>query len=57
MAEEALVLAMIEVAKLSLSAYFEAMRVAGKSPEEIDAMFQEQYEMFRERPPSDLIDV
>lgn len=57
MAEEALVLALVEVAKIGLSAYFQAMRAAGKTTEEMDVMFKEQHEMFLDRTPAILVDV
>ena len=57
MATEAVVLALVEVAKLSLAAYFQAMGAAGKTPEEIDTMFTTEFQQFQENKPSDLPDV
>jgi hypothetical protein len=54
---ETITVGLIEVAKLSLAAYFQALMMAGKTPEEIDSFFAAEYEKFKARPPSALPDV
>jgi hypothetical protein len=48
--------AMFELAKLSLAAYFEYMRIANKSEEEVDQVYQETKLGFGQRRPYDLPD-
>lgn len=46
-----------ELAKLGLQAYFQYMRVAGKTDEEIEATYQAERAAFQARPPDQLPDV
>ena len=48
---------LIELGKLGLQAYFQAMRLAGKTPEEVDKMYQEEKIYFDAHPPSTLPEV
>ena len=48
---------LIELAKLSLQGYFSAMRQAGKTEDEINQLFEEEYAGFKARHPDDLPDV
>lgn len=54
---EMIVGGLIELGKLGLQTYLQAMRMAGKSPEEIDKMYQEERIYFDAHPPSTLPDV
>jgi hypothetical protein len=49
--------AVVELAKLGLQIYFLAMATAGKTPEEIDALYKEQQAYFIAHPPETLPDV
>ena len=48
---------LIELGKLGLQAYFQAMRLAGKTPEETDKMYQEEKVYFDTHAPDTLPDV
>ena len=48
---------LIELGKLGLQAYFQAMRLAGKTPEEVEKMYQEEKIYFDAHPPDTLPDV
>jgi anthranilate phosphoribosyltransferase len=52
-----IVVGLIELGKLGLQAYLQAMRMAGKTPEEIDKMYQEERTYFDMHPPDTLPDV
>lgn len=52
-----LIIGLIEIAKISLNGYFEAMRLAGKSDADIDQLFKAEYQDFQQRHPDDLVDV
>jgi len=51
------ILGVIELGKLGLQAYFQAMRMAGKSDEEINRLYQEEKAYFDAHPPDTLPDV
>ena len=53
----AVVIGLIELGKLGLQTYLQAMRLAGKTPEEIDKMYQEEKIYFDANPPDTLPDV
>lgn len=55
--EQAVIYGIIELGKLSLQAYLQAMRLAGKTPEETDRMYQEEKVYFEAHPPDTLPDV
>jgi len=55
--EQAVVYGLIELGKLSLQAYLQAMRLAGKTPEEIDQTYQEEKVYFDAHPSNTLPDV
>lgn len=55
--KQAIVLGIIELGKLFLSGYFQAMRMAGKTTEEIKLMVDEEYAEFEKNKPEDLPDV
>jgi len=57
MNEAAIIAAMFELAKLSLAAYFQYMRLSNKTPEEIDAIYNSVKAEFEARNPSQLQDV
>jgi glycogen debranching enzyme len=58
MGAEAIIIAgMFELAKLSLAAYFQYMRLAGKTPEEIEVIYTQAKADFEARKPADLPDV
>ena len=52
-----IVLGLIELAKTGLQAFFSAMRLAGKSSEEIDEMYQAEKAYFEAHPPDTLPEV
>lgn len=47
----------IESAKLALQLYFAGMRMAGKTAEQIDAMYNSQYQQFVQNDPDKLEDL
>ena len=47
----------VELAKLALQIYFLSMQTAGKTQEEMEALFKEQEAYFIAHPPSTLPDV
>jgi hypothetical protein len=47
----------VELAKLALQAYFLMMQTAGKTQEEIDAIYKDQQAYFLAHPPSTLPDL
>jgi hypothetical protein len=47
----------VELAKLALQTYFQYMRVAGKSDEEIEALYTAEKSAFLARSPANLPDV
>lgn len=47
----------VEVAKLALQIYFLSLQTAGKTAEEMQAIYMEQQEYFIKNPPSTLPDV
>ena len=51
------ILGLIELGKTGLQAFFSAMRLAGKSSEEIDEMYRAEKEYFEAHPPDTLPDV
>lgn len=53
----ALTTGIMEVAKLGLQVYLLNMQLAGKSPEEIERIFQTAYAEFKANRPEDLPDV
>ena len=53
----AIIAGLIELGKIGLQAYFSAMRMAGKSEAEIDAMYQGEKKEFEANPPESLPDV
>ena len=56
-ANPALIGFVLEGAKLALQSFFAIMRVSGKTDEEIDKMFQEEWAAMLTRDPKDLPDV
>lgn len=52
-----IVYGLVELGKLSLQAYLQAMRLAGKTPEETDKIYQEEKNYFDAHPPDTLPDV
>jgi hypothetical protein len=48
---------LVEGAKLALQVYFTNMKLANKTEEEIDLLFQEELYQFNENKPEDLPDV
>lgn len=48
---------LVELAKTSLQAYFQALRLAGKTPEETDVMYQDEKKEFEANAPDTLPDV
>ncbi len=57
MSSEAIIIAgMFELAKLSLAAYFQYMRLANKTPEEIETIYAAAKADFEARKPEDLPD-
>ena len=48
---------LVELAKLGIQVFFQSLRMAGKTPEEIDMMFQEEKATFLANKPEDLPDV
>jgi len=55
--EQAVIYGLIELGKLSLQAYLQAMRLAGKTPEETDKIYQEEKIYFDSHSPDTLPDV
>jgi len=55
--EQAVVYGLIELGKLGLQAYLQAMRLAGKTPEETDRIYQEEKVYFDAHSPETLPDV
>ena len=53
----AVVVGLIELGKLGLQAYFQAMRLAEKTPEETDKMYQEEKIYFNTHAPDTLPEV
>lgn len=47
----------VELAKLALQIYFRSLEMAGKTPEEMEVIFQAEKMYFLEHPPSSLPDV
>ena len=47
----------VELAKLALQIYFMSMQTAGKTQEEMDALYKDQQAYFIAHPPSTLPDV
>lgn len=47
----------VEVAKLALQIYFLSLQTAGKTAEEMHAIYMEQQEYFIKNQPSTLVDV
>jgi len=56
-ANPALIGFVLEGAKLALQSFFAIMRVSGKTDEEINAIFQEEWAEMLKRDPADLPDV
>lgn len=57
MSSEVIIAGIIELAKMGLSIYFQSMRMAGKSEEEIQAMYEVEKAEFYANKPEDLPDV
>lgn len=55
--EQAVIYGLIELGKLSLQAYLQAMRLVGKTPEETDRIYQEEKVYFEAHSPDTLPDV
>jgi hypothetical protein len=55
--DQAVVSILVEGAKIATQSYFNYMRLAGKTPEEIDAMYEEEKKRFMENDPADLPDI
>ena len=51
-----IILGLIELAKAGLQAFFSAMRLAGKSQEEIEEIYQAEKAYFEAHPPESLPD-
>lgn len=51
------ILGIVELGKLGLQTWMQAMRMAGKSQEEIDQMYEVEKAIFLANPPSTLPDV
>jgi len=49
-------LLLLEGAKLAIQSYFNYMRVAGKTPEEVDAVYQQEKAQFEKNSPDELED-
>jgi len=49
-------LLLLEGAKLAIQSYFNYMRVAGKTPEEVDAVYQQEKAQFEKNNPDELED-
>ena len=54
---ELIIAGIIELAKMGLSIYFQSMRMAGKSEEEIQSMYEAEKAEFYVNKPEDLPDV
>ena len=50
-------LLLLEGAKLAIQSYFNYMRLAGKTPEEMEEVFQKERETFLKNNPKDLPEV
>lgn len=48
---------LIELAKFGIQSYLQAMKMAGKTDQEIEQMFQDEKRKFLERRPEDLPNV
>lgn len=55
--DPALAAMLIEFSKMGLQMYFQAARMAGKTEEEIEAMYQQQKAQFDANRPENLPDV
>lgn len=51
------VIPLLELAKLLLSGYFQAVKLANKTDEEIDQIYQDEKAKFEQNKPSNLPDV
>lgn len=54
---EVIIAGIIELAKMGLSIYFQSMRMAGKTQEEIEAMYEAEKAEFYTNNPDNLPDV
>lgn len=48
---------LVEAAKISLTAYFSYLQIAGKTEEEIGVLYEQEKKAFEENIPSELPDI